>query len=177
MTELKEYNIPFVGLKTGSHRFEYEIKGEFFKEFEYDEFNSTALNVVLDFDKRPGLFELKFDFDGKVNVNCDVSNEAFDMELEGSLKLIVKFGEEFNDEDPEILIIPHGEYEINVAQYIYEMIVLSQPSKRIHPGIEDGTLNSEIMKKLKELQPKDNFEEEKEVDPRWGQLKDLLTGK
>ena len=68
--------------------------------------------------------------------------------------LVVKFGEEFNDEFDDILIVPHNEFEINIAQYIYELIILSVPAKRIHPGVQDGTLQSEILKKLEELSPR-----------------------
>ena len=64
------------------------------------------------------------------------------------MNLVVKFGSEFNNEDDEILIIPHGEHKINLAQYIYELIILSVPAKRIHPGVIDGSLNSETNEKL-----------------------------
>lgn len=174
---MKEYIIPFVGLSIGSHRFDYQIKGEFFEFFEYEEFNNADLKVVLDFNKRSNHFDLNFSFEGIVNVNCDVTNEAFDLNLNGNIRLLVKEGEEFNDDNPEILILPHGEYELNVAQYIYEMIILSQPIKRVHPGIEDGTLDSDIYERLEELRPKGSFEEEEQADPRWDKLKDLLTGK
>ena len=179
MKELKNYIIPFVGLSIGSHRFDYQVKDEFFEFFEYEEFNSADINVVLDFNKRSNHFDLNFKFDGKVNVNCDVTNEEFDMSLEGSLRLLVNEGEEFNDDNPEILILPHGEYELNVAQYIYEMIILSQPLKKVHPGIEDGSLDSEVYNKLEELRPQGSIEEieEEKVDPRWDKLKDLLTNK
>ena len=91
--------------------------------------------------------------------------------------LLVKFGESYNDEDDEILILPHGEHQVNIAQYIYEMIVLSVPSKRIHPGVLDGTLNSEVLKKLEELRPKENKKDKNKIDPRWEVLKKLLTDK
>lgn len=177
MKELKNYIIPFVGLSIGSHRFEYQIRNEFFEFFEYKEFNSADINVVLDFNKRSSHFDLNFKFEGKVNVNCDVTDEEFDLPIEGSLRLIVNEGEEFNDDNPEILILPHGEYELNVAQYVYEMIILSQPLKKVHPGIEDGTLNSEVYNKLEELRPKGSIEEKENDDPRWDKLKDLLTDK
>ena len=35
MKQLKEYTIQFVGLKIGRHQFEYHIKDEFFKHFDY----------------------------------------------------------------------------------------------------------------------------------------------
>ena len=93
------------------------------------------------------------------------------------LKLVVKFGEAYNDEDDEILIIPHGEHQFNIAQYIYEMLVLVVPQKRVHPGVEDGTLQSDILDKLEELQPKENTKPSEDTDPRWDDLKKLLTDK
>jgi uncharacterized metal-binding protein YceD (DUF177 family) len=50
--------------------------------------------------------------------------------VKGKMKLIVRFGEEFNNDNEELLILPHGEFEIDIAQYIYEMIVLSVPLRR-----------------------------------------------
>ncbi|MDB2463036.1 DUF177 domain-containing protein, partial [Algibacter sp.] len=79
----------------------------------------------------------------------------------------------------DILILPHGTYEINIQQYIYELAILAVPIKRIHPGVEDGTLDSEILDKLEELSPKlkDKKEKEEDIDPRWNTLKKLLTDK
>jgi len=90
--------------------------------------------------------------------------------------MVVKFGEELNDDNDEILIIPHGEHQINVSQFIYEMIVLSIPRKKIHPGINDGTLKSDILEKLEELKPKEK-KNLNEIDPRWEDLKKLLIDK
>ena len=57
--------------------------------------------------------------------------------------------------------------------------MLTVPIKRIHPGVEDGTLESDILKKLEELSPKlkEVKEKEEEIDPRWNTLKKLLTDK
>jgi uncharacterized metal-binding protein YceD (DUF177 family) len=114
-------------------------------------------------------------------VPCDITNEDFDLPIKGKLNLLVKFGDEYNADHDEILVLPHGEYQVDVSQYIYEMIVLSVPSKRIHPGVKDGTVAVEILDKLNELSPKveeQKEEEQKEnTDPRWDELKKLLTDK
>ena len=179
MKELKEYIIPFVGLKLGEHHFEYEIDNKFFQHFEYDEFNEVDVKIDLNFQKKTTLLELLFSASGSVNVNCDITNEPYNQEIEDIYKLVVKFGEEYNDDNEDILIVPHGEYEINVAQYIYELIILAVPAKRVHPGVEDGTLKSEILSKLEELSPNKEKEEKtsEEIDPRWNNLKKLLTDK
>ena len=125
------------------------------------------------------MLELNFSHNGTVNVPCDLTNEDFDLPIKGKMKLIVRFGEEFNDENDEFIILPHDEFQVNVAQYIYEMIVLSVPTKRIHTGIKDGTLQTEALQKLNELQVKEAKEVKKEddIDPRWDKLKQLLTDK
>ena len=94
--------------------------------------------------------------------------------------MVVQFGDEFNNHNEELLILPHGEHQIDLAQYIYEMIVLSIPQKRVHPGVKEGTLQTEALRKLNELQVKDVEEvtkKEEEIDPRWDKLKQLLTDK
>jgi DUF177 domain-containing protein len=180
MKPLKEFIIPFVGLKIGENCFEYKIDKKFFNFFEYEEFNDSNVNLKVLLNKKATFLELQFIAIGTINVNCDLTNEPYNQEIDNSFDLVVKFGAEYNDDNEEILIIPHSEYEINIAQYIYELIVLSMPTRRIHPGIIDGTLNSEILDKLEELRPKadlENTNHKEEIDPRWNTLKKLLTDK
>lgn len=178
MKPMKEYIIPFIGLKVGNHDFEYKIGQTFFDYFEYEDFNEVKVNVDVSLNKKSTLLELHFEISGYVNINCDVTNEPYNQNIENSFDLVVKFGQEYNDENIDILILPHGEYEINIQQYIYELVVLAVPAKRIHPGVEDGTLSSEILDKLEELSPKETKEEaNKDIDPRWNTLKKLLTDK
>ena len=178
MKPLKEFNIQFVGLKLGKHQFEYEISNTFFEHFEFQEYNSTNVKVQVELNKKTTLMELHFDIHGHVNVNCDLTNEPFDQPISGTYHFVVKFGEEYNDEDEDILILPHGSHEVNIQQYVYESIVLSLPAKRVHPGVKDGTLKSDILKKLEELRPKgDDASDNEDTDPRWDNLKKLLTDK
>ncbi|PKP09606.1 MAG: hypothetical protein CVU08_14145 [Bacteroidetes bacterium HGW-Bacteroidetes-3] len=184
MKDLKEFDISFVGLKEGIHQFEYIIDKKFFDFFNYDEFCDSNVKVMLSFLKNTTIFELDFVFSGWVEVACDVTTELFHQPIEANLRLIVKFGDEFNDENEELLIIPYSENNINVAQYIYEAIVLAVPLKRIHPGVIDGSLHSEVLEKLKEFEIKEEDQEEeqegnktKENDPRWNKLKNIQIEK
>jgi len=179
MKALKSYTIPFVGLKEGMHHFDFQIDNTFFQHFEYDEFNAIDVKIDLEFEKKSTLLELNFSAEGSVNVNCDISNEPYNQSINDNFKLVVKFGNEYNDDNDDILIVPHGEYEINVAQYIYELIILAVPIKRVHPGIEDGSLESDILSKLEELSPSEDHKTKssEDIDPRWNNLKKLLTDK
>ncbi len=176
MKDLKQFNIQFVGLKEGKHLFEYQIDNKFFEAFNYNEFFNSSIKVDVDFVKKSTLFELTFTLEGTVNVPCDITNEPFNQPVESVLSLVVKFGPEFNNDNEDILIIPYEVYQLNIAQYIYEAIVLAVPTKRIHPKVLDGTMKSEALNRLKELEIKE-IKTVEETDPRWDKLKNLITEK
>lgn len=173
MNQFSEFLIPFIGLKDGIHRFDYKIDNKFFEGFDFLDFQNAQIQIDLVFEKKSTLLELNFSAKGHVKVPCDITTELFKLPIYTAFRLVVKFGPEENGDDDEILILPHGSHEIQIAQYIYEMIVLSVPQKKVHPGIADGTLKSEILEKLKDLQPQENLPSDK-TDPRWDKLKDLL---
>ncbi|MBT8297341.1 MAG: DUF177 domain-containing protein [Maribacter sp.] len=177
MIKQKEFNIPFSGLKQGKHEFDYTIGNTFFESFGYNEFNDANVDLHVVLNKMSTMLELEMHAEGSVNVDCDTTSEPYDQEISGALELVVKFGDEFNDENDEILIIPHSEHQLNIAQYVYEMLVLSVPQKRVHPGVLDGTLESEALKKLEELSPREEKNNRKVNDPRWDELKKLKTDK
>jgi uncharacterized metal-binding protein YceD (DUF177 family) len=179
MKVTSEYLIPFIGLKLGKHKFDFSINKKFFETFEYEDFENPNIKVELILEKKSTLLELQFKHSGTVLVPCDVSGELFDLPIKGKLKLVVNFGESFNNDNEELLILPHGEHQIDVSQFIYEMIVLSVPFKRVQKGAKDGSLitdEAEFEKSKKEKQiTEDNTEQE--TDPRWDKLKKLLTDK
>lgn len=174
--ELKAFILSFAGLKQGKHQFKYEVDNTFFENFGFEEFNSSTIDIDAQLDKKNTIMELLLNAKGSVNVNCDVTNEPFDLDIDTSMDLVIKFGDAFNDDNEELLTLSHGDYEFNISQYVYEMLVLSMPQKRVHPGVEDGSLDSDVLDKLNELSvssPEDK--KSKEIDPRWEALKKLKT--
>ena len=172
--DLKAYDIHFAGLKDGEHLFEYQIDNHFFELFDYHEFNEVSQRVSVRLQKKSTLMELHFLSQGTVNVNCDITDEPFDLPTESSLNLVVKFGEEYNDDNEELLILPQGEHTLNVAQYIYEILVLSVPAKRVNPNTQSF---AQAMETLEALSPKelDEAEDDSQIDPRWNELRKLLN--
>ena len=97
------------------------------------------------------MLEVQFTVSGNVRVGCDLTNELFDLPLNPTHELVVKFGEEFNDENEHLLVLPHGSHQLDLAQTLFETIVLAVPQKKVHPGIENGSLQSDLLDRLDEL--------------------------
>lgn len=157
--------IPFVGLKEGLHQYSFELDASFFSQFEFSIIKDGLFQVKLDFLKKSNLFELKFDINGEIYTSCDRCLLSLVLPASSEEELIVKFGETQFQETDEILVIPHGEYELDLNEILYEFINLLMPIKVKHSKIED--CDQEVIKKLKKLSKKD---ENQEVDPRWAAL-------
>ena len=169
--QTSNYDIVFSGLKEGEHKYNYKIGDTFLKNFGFNELSQVNIKVNLIFIKKNTLMELHLSGKGSYILTCDISNELFPYHVDSQLNLIIKFGEKYNDDDDQYVIIPHNSYKFNIAKSIYEMIVLSIPQKRIHPKVLDGSLNSKTLKILNKLSP---GSKKTELDPRWNKLKDYL---
>ena len=171
MSKVKGFSVKFIGLKEGTHNFKFPLSKSFFETFEYSEFNSVDINVDLVLVKKPTIIELSLKGTGSVNINCTLTNEPFDYQINSKLNLLVKFGDSYDDENDELLVLPHGSHSIDLDQYFYEMIVLSMPIRNVHPDVENGTIDSEILNRLKEFDI--NKEKNSNFDARWDKLKEL----
>ena len=173
MQFLNQFVISFTGLKEGEHEYKFELEEKFFEHFEYNDFNSCQIDTTVILNKKSNLLEFNFYSKGKINLNCHVSNEPFDYDQEHNMKLVVKFSSELSDDNEELLVLPVGQTQINIAKYLFEMIVLSLPIKIIHPGVNDGSLETETLKRLRDYES-NVLENKDKSDPRWDKLKDLI---
>ena len=96
--------------------------------------------------------------------------------------MYIKFGAEAEELNDDVIVLPLEDNQINVAQYLYELIILGLPIKHVHPDDENGnsTCNPEMLDKLNEYLV-DEVDEDEEVnqpiDERWSELKKLLDNK
>ena len=122
----RQFSIPFKGLKFGTHTFEFEITDEFFEMFESSPIKKGALKAVLNLERKSDHLELFFETQGTVNTSCDRCTAIIDLPIEGRTQYIVKFGDTPKDATEIIFIHPES-HDINVAEMLYEHIVLSIP--------------------------------------------------
>jgi len=171
MDILKTYKISLGGLQIGYHSFDFQVNDEFFESFEKSRVQKGNLSLKVEMDKSETMLQLQFYFRGEVTVGCDRCLDEFLYPLEFNELLIVKFGYKKHEESENILVIDANEYEIEIAQYIYEYVNLALPMQLIHPDLENGesTCNPDFLKNF-ETQESEN---EEEMDPRWEALKKL----
>lgn len=170
MDKLKHYILHFSGLGLGFHNYQYQISNDFFEAFDNSEIEQASIIVDLSLEKQERMLIFDFEISGNINVMCDRCLDKFDYPLDISEQLIVKFGEAFDQENEEVIILPEHEHQLDLSSYLYDFIILSLPIRIVHPEDENGSsnCNPEIIEKIQKLS-------EPEPDPRWGSLKDLIS--
>ena len=150
MAFLDKYALNFKGLSIGTHRFEYAVNDDFFAAFEGAEVCRGEVNVELDLSRQASMLTLDFRMVGDVEVDCDRCLGEFRMPVGYNGTLLVKFTENPPESDGEIVWLHPVEGELNLAQYIYESILLSLPYQRVHPQDENGnpTCDPEMLKRF-----------------------------
>jgi uncharacterized protein len=177
---LSKYTIAFKGLKEGDHLFDFDIDDKFFGRFENSEVAKGSLTAKVKLTRQSTLLVLKMEVKGTVELQCDRCLDNYLQKVKNKGQLYVKFGEEEEEIGDEIIVIPFEEHQVNVAQYLYELVILGLPIKHVHPADSEGksTCNPEMLEKLKEYIIDERDEEEQSpVDERWSELKKLLDNK
>ncbi len=165
----REYILPLAGLSTGLKHYVFKLDKAFFEKEAYEEASNGLVQVDLELDKRDNMIELNFHISGWLKVICDRCGDLFQQQIENHEQLILKFGDHYEEESEEVIVIPTDLHEFDVYQLLYEYTILALPIQKIHPRDADGnsSCNPEALERLK------NISEQEETDPRWEALKKL----
>ncbi len=200
MKSKREYIIPFIGLKLGFHEFEFQIQDAFFEDRQYSSIHSGTANVRLVLEKKETMMIGEFEIKGSVSTDCDRCNDPIEVPIKGSFKLIFTFGNE-PSEDESIIVMHPDDYELELKDHLYELLIVSLPTRLIHPK---GECNEEMIELLSkytvqqeptgseddddeddwDFEDDDDYEDDEDwedededddspIDPRWNKLKDI----
>ncbi len=116
--------------------------------------------------------QLQFAIKGTVGIECDRCLKDFDYPIESNEELVIKHGnpEESND---EILVINEGDAEFDVANYLYEYIILAIPVRKVPCELDAKKFicDKETLEKLEKISSES--EKQEPINPMWEQLSKL----
>lgn len=142
----KGYKIAYKGLKNGPHDFEFRVDGALFEAFGSTEIKDGACVAEVRLERAETQLVLDIAIRGSVTVACDRCLEDCSVPIGYEGRLLVKFSQEVHEYDGEVLWLLPGEDEVDLAQYIYESIILSLPYQRVHA---DGSCDPEMLARFR----------------------------
>ncbi len=170
----KNFKIDIFGLRIGDHEYDFEFNDSLFEKIDDGLIESGQGDCKVTLTKKETMIELLFQISGKLELTCDRSLEKFDHPIALSEKLILKYGEEFDDSRDDIWVIPGTQQSINIEQPLYEYLSLAVPMKKLHPKyIEENEEGLEFVYSSEEESMEEDLKEEQSTDPRWDALKNI----
>lgn len=166
--------IPFSGLSQGEHHFTFEIGDKFFEQIENSLIKKGNAQVNVQFIKMSVMLQLHMSFTGNAQIECDRCLGEVFVPLEGKDELIVKMGGEEITDSSNIITIGAKDAEVDITLFVYEMIALNLPFRKIPCEILNDTsvCDDEMLAKLAQLKIDEQASND-ETNPLWAGLNKL----
>lgn len=170
-SHLRAFDIKFSGLKLGKHIFDFHVNDDFLVNYENTLVTKSDIAVNLELDKQSEvLFILNFALKGSIHLNCDRCLTPFDLPISDNYRMVMKVDSEMkNDQDMDIIYVSSQDLNFNVADYLYELILLQLPLK-VSCEMAGLECDEEMMNKLNNISLKRNNIDE---DSPWTKLQEL----
>lgn len=188
MGKYTAFKLPLKSLGVGTHEFEYHLDKQFFVNMESADVHDADLTVSLDVVYNGDFYDLAFKVSGEVVLICDRCLDDLHYPIEADYHIVVKYGEDYNDDNDEVLEIPESDSSLNVAYMIYDTVVLAIPIKHVHPlgkcnrqmsamlkkhraaaDGEDAELEDQLIDEMETMEAEDSGPAA--TDPRWDALR------
>lgn len=142
----EKYVVSLRELSEGVYEREYLLDDAFFEAVGATETRRGEVKTTVTLRKGAQSTEIEFTTEGYVYVPCDRCMEDMQVDINGENKLVVRYGESFEEVDDELVVIPEYPGEIDLSWYMYEFIALAIPIRHVHP---EGECDAEVVNRLK----------------------------
>ena len=166
--------IQFSGLKSGIYNYNFKLDNSFFSTYKNEKILDADIVFDVKLEKKERMMLFHFNFSGTLTTTCDRCLGEMTLPTEGEQTLCVKFGDDKESDDENVVILPESEYKIDLAQWMYEFVAVLIPIRCVHPDDADGnpTCDPEVMRRLEQMNAEAEAKEQ-ETDPRWDALKNI----
>lgn len=161
----------------GDSLHEFDLSDEFFSfhpESEKLGVLGGNLSCQMRINKLENTFDIEAHLQGEMRVVCDRCQTEAVMDVEADYPLVVRLGQEFDDNMDEEIIIPHTDARLDLNQILYEWAILSLPMVKGHP---EGECPEEFEALYRNYAPRSDQEEnpsgDEIIDERWQALAQL----
>ena len=168
-----DFKVNIIGLSLKPHRFEYVFGDDFFKLYGTSLLESGQFEAEIRLDKGETLIEANFSITGQAHLVCDRTLEPFDLQMDINRRILFKYGQEEKELSEEIVLITREQANLDLGQYLYELITVNLPMKRLHPRFGDDESTEDDIQLVYSSPVDESKKEEDTIDPRWEKLKKL----
>lgn len=177
-------------MSPGTHSFEFHLGKTFFSNMESEDIHDADMAVHVTVDLKNDVYALDIHAEGTVTLICDRCLDDLEFPIDARYAINVEYGDDYNDDSDDLLVIPASDATLNIAYMIYDTVALSIPMKHVHPlgkcnramsamlkkhragnaaSNEDAALEEQLMDEMDSMESTSGSP----GDPRWDALKNI----
>ncbi|MEL6388598.1 MAG: DUF177 domain-containing protein [Bacteroidota bacterium] len=131
MTSLKEFVIPYLGIKNGEHQFQFLLDKDFFSHFEMSKIVEADLQISVVFDRQDGMVNLHLRCTGSYRGDCDRCTAPIDIPLSFDDYVIIKLATPPEHVTDEVIYMPPESSHVDISDPIYQSVHLHMPIQQL----------------------------------------------
>lgn len=147
MGKFSAYKLPLKSLPQGSHDFDFKLGKQFFADMENADIRDADLDCHVTVTLKGDMYELVMHITGELTLLCDRCLDELPWPVDTDYRIYVKYGEDYNDDSDELLEIPEGDADLNIAYMIHDTVALTIPIKHVHPLGKCNRAMSSLLRK------------------------------
>ncbi|RSK44498.1 YceD family protein [Hymenobacter perfusus] len=170
------YDINIARLADKTHHFAFDLDRSFFEQFDQELIPDGNIHADITLTKTERLITVDFDLQGTVRQVCDRSLDDYDQEIDAQEQLLVRFGEQAQELDDNVLQITPDTQTLPLAQHLFDYIGLALPMKKLHPRFQnepDENPDADATLIFTTRKEGEDDADDDDTDPRWNALKNL----
>jgi uncharacterized metal-binding protein YceD (DUF177 family) len=153
MEPFDAFVIPVTTLRMGRNELDFTADWRFFERFESSPVEQGSFEFDVIFDRFQDHWHLTFEITGTMDTECDRCLTPIALPVSGSHELYVKF-DDGDSQEAEVINVPRETTQFDIAQYVYEFIILSVPMIKRYDceGEKPRPCDQEMLAKLSGLE-------------------------
>lgn len=161
MGKFTAYKVELATRGDGHYEQDFKIGKEFFENMDNHDILSADIDVHMDMEKRHDAYECVFHCSGKLQIPCDRCLDPMDHIVDTDYRVVVKYGDRYDDGADNLLVIPQSNSYLNVAYMLYDTILLTIPIRHVHAP---GKCNRQMLEALRKHRGSESDEDSEEAE-------------
>lgn len=134
----RKVEIDVFGLSEKRHSYSYDLRTDFFDQFEHRSYEGKRGTLTVDLVKTEVLLTLHIKLEVVVGLVCDRSLEPFDTTCQIDKEVYIKDGSAHRLEelDLDLYTLDFSVEKVDLSELIHELIESNLPTRKIHPDLD-----------------------------------------
>lgn len=145
MGKFSPYSVALASLPEGKHERDFVCDKAFFEAMDCPDVLDADVRAHLVINHKNEAYDCEIAMTGEISIPCDRCLDPLRHEIDDDFRIMIKYGDDYDDSREDLLIIPYEERNFDFSRLLCDTVLLSIPLRRVH---KPGECNADMEARL-----------------------------